>query len=283
MKPCLVAFVAVSLSALLLNVAGAQQYPASKPLIVGIVGDWVECQNGQPKATSTIAFLSTLSDQSTIVLGKSGSLTVQFNDTVASFPCDKTDKDTQTCPKPPGYACARLIKRPEETGRFAAFFSSLMAVVTPLVSRDPERYIRPASRGMDPELMDGVVAVHGNAVDFAPVFADLEAGSYAVRLEPLDKSLKPAEANVNWKEGGTAVAPLPNLSPGLYRVTRLAKGVATGEAAWVLVSPADQFEKRSDNYKSAVEATRQWPSDVDARAPRAVLRAYLQALSNGTP
>jgi hypothetical protein len=281
MKPGLVAFVAVSLSALPLNLAAPPQAPASKPppLIVGVVGEWRECQNGEPAPTQ-ITFLSTLSDQSTIVLGKSGALTVQFNDSVASFPCDQTDTDK--CPKRPGYACVRLIKRPE-TGHVAAVFSGLMAVVAPLVSRDPERYIAPASRGLDPELMDGVVATHGNAVDFAPVFADLEAGSYTVRLEPLDKSLKPAEANASWKEGGAAVATIPSLSSGLYRVTRLVKGVATGETAWVLVTPADQFEKRSDQYKRAVEATRQWPSDVDARAPRAVLRGYLQALSNGTP
>jgi hypothetical protein len=158
-----------------------------------------------------------------------------------------------------------------------------MAAVTPLLRRDAERYVVPVSRGMDPELMDAVVAMHGNAVDFAPVFADLEVASYTVRVEPLDKSLQSAEANVNWKESGTAVATIHNLSPGLYRVTRLVKGVVTGETAWVLVSPGGQFEKRSDNYRRAVEATRQWPSDVDARAPRAVLRAYLQALSNGTP
>jgi hypothetical protein len=171
--------------------------------------------------------------------------------------------------------------RPPELSRLQSIKASFFAAIMPLMRRDAERYVVPVSRGMDPELRDAVVPLRGTTVDFAPAFGDLENGSYALQLAPVDgPSYSTIKVNVNWKEGGAATVMVPGLREGLYRVTRLSDRTPTGQDAWVLVSPADQFEKRSANYQNAVEATRHWPNEVDARAPQAVLRAYLQALSN---
>jgi hypothetical protein len=58
-------------------------------------------------------------------------------------------------------------------------------------------------------------------------------------------------------------------------------GEPAESAAWILVSPPDRYRQDAAAFESAVEATKKWPADTDTRAPRAVLRAYLELMSKG--
>jgi hypothetical protein len=279
MKGRPVAVCVVSLAAVLLGLAAGQQTAQKTgPVVVGIVGQWV--QSSDPKA-EPIKFLNTLNGEGSCVFGKSGYLAVQLGDKVVPLQCDKLpdDRKSDPCDARRGpYMCGRTVRIPDKGNTFGA---ALLAAVSPLIHRDSERYVAPVSRGLDPELGDAVVSLKGNAVDLTLPLADLTDGRYALQWELLstDRPRVNIKANISWKEGGSGLTTVPGLNPGLYRVTRVANGAPTGQDAWVLVSPADHFEKLSGDYKHAVEETKQWPDEVDARAPRAVLRAYLQALS----
>lgn len=279
--------VAVSVAGLAAAILGlnAAQSPAlhQQPFVVGLVGVWQQPSNENPKKLVDLRFLQPLeAGEGTCAYGMNGYVAVQFDDKVVPFQC--TAKSDGNCNvanalKKDGspYACARRLTRPPEQSIRAQFWAAFAAAVTPLLRRDADRYVAPVSRGLDPELSDGVVASRGNGADFAPAFADLEDGSYAIRLEPLQAGPKALEANISWRAGGVAMI---TVAPGLYRVTRLASGASSGQDAWVLVSGAAQFEKRSADYKRVLDATRRWPSEADARAPKAILRAYLQAMAN---
>lgn len=251
-------------------------------VIVGIIGDWqIEGRADRLK------FLSSIDVGNGIcVNGTDGYLAVQFGDQVSPFPCDRqTDgpcnsssarKKQKTSDRP--FVCTRQIARPSD----AHIWQGLIAAVAPLLRASPERFVGPVSRGLEAELSDTVVPLRDGSADFASALADMDASSYTLRLEPLDGSSRtPVNAAVNWRGSGGAPAKLAGLTPGLYRVTRVgASGTRTGEDAWVLVCSPERFEKRSAEFSRAVEATKKWPTEVDVRAPRAVLRAYLQALSS---
>ena len=106
-------------------------------------------------------------------------------------------------------------------------------------------------------------------------------GTYRLRLESLPGSARAtAPLQLQWSGSGPAAVSAPGIQPGLYRLVRLApNGEPAGSDAWVLVTSPDHFAQDSASFQSAVEATKKWPDDVDARAPRAVLRAYLDSLS----
>jgi hypothetical protein len=260
------------------------QKDKQEALVVGIIGEWKS--DAKP---NDLKFLQAIEvGDGVCAYGTDGYLAVQFGDKVTPFVCDRqTDgvcnqinapkrEKASAWDKP--FVCARHIARPPDSGLWEAF----TAAVVPLFRRSPERFVAPVSRGLEAEISDAVVQLRGGSVDFAGAFGDLNAGSYTVRLDPLDgASRAPASAAVSWKGGGTAVATVAGLTPGLYRIVLLeANGTPRGQDAWVLVCSPERFEKRSHEFSKAVEAAKTWPPEVDARAPRAVLRAYLQALSS---
>ena len=258
------------------------QKDKGEALIVGIIGQWKS--DSKP---NDLKFLHAIEvGDGVCAYGTDGYLAVQFGDKVSPFVCDRStdgvcnqrNAPKREKPSDKPFVCARLISHPQDSGLWEAF----TAAVVPLFRPSPERFVAPVSRGLDAEISDAVVQLRGGGVDFAGAFADLNAGSYTVRLDPLDgTSRAPVSATVNWEGGAIAVATVAGLTPGLYRVVRLeANGTPTGQDAWVLVCSPELFEKRSREFSKAVEATKTWPPEVDARAPRAVLRAYLQALSS---
>jgi len=280
-----VAFFVFSLFATLVSPRASRPQPQrdkEEALVVGIIGEWKS--DAKP---NDLKFLHAIEvGDGVCAYGTDGYLAVQFGDKVTPFVCDRqTDgvcnqhnapKREKASDKP--FVCARHIARPPDSGLWEA----LTAAVVPLFRRSPERFVVPVSRGLEAEISDAVVQLRGGSVDFAGAFGDLNAGSYTVRLDPLDgASRAPARAAVNWKGAGTAVATVAGLTPGLYQVVlQEVNGPPTGQDAWVLVCSPERFEKRSREFSKAVEAAKTWPPEVDARAPRAVLRAYLQALSS---
>lgn len=213
--------------------------------------------------------------------GKDGTLVMLFGNEAYSYSCDRpANESCESIKEPPdkneGFKCVRRIVPLENRGKISRF----LAAVVPLFAESPAHYITPVSRGLEAELADSVVPLQGDRVDLASAFQEMGPGTYSVHLESLSNSARPIGLlQVKWSGGGPASIPASGMQ-GLYRLVRLTpSGEPAGLDAWVLVSGPDRFAKDSAAFQSAVEETRKWSDDVDARAPRAVLRAYLDSLS----
>jgi len=294
--------VAVSMGILagLLLCAGPPSFAQDKrqALVVGIAGEWgtdadsyvplvaPKQDKGSPTTASNgVGFMRPLMvDNKTCVYGTGGYLAVQFGKNVVSVMCKPTTepgcdgRNIAKLSKPVVCSCHVPVPTPEPAG-----LASLAMIIPWFRSQEAvARYVTPVSRGMESELKDAVVQLRDGKVDLTPAFSDLDSGSYKIRIEPLKGGgASPMSAVVAWQEGGTAIATIPGMPAGLYRVSRVDgnQGSPLPEA-WVLVcSSGGDFADKSADYAAAVDATRKWPSEVDARAPQAVLRAYLETLS----
>ena len=201
-----------------------------------------------------------------------------LGDDAYSFPCDRPrDGACQLPANSKEFKCARhIVPGGESKG------SRFLAAITPLFQESVGRFISPVSRGLEATFNDSVVKVQMNTIDLAPAFEGMESGTYRVQFEALGGAgKKSGEVRVKWTGSGAAMGTVPGMQPGLYSLRSLnGNGETVGPAeAWVLVSGEDRFAKDSADFKAAVEATKKWPEDVDARAAHAVLRAYLEALS----
>jgi hypothetical protein len=281
-----------------LETSGQENKPNA--LIVGIDGDWemdsdayvdadsaAKSPAGSPKEAqpTPLKFLQPIKvREGTCAYGTGGHIAIQIQTakTVSCIVCK--EGDNQSCSghvisirnKP--VICSRQIAAQPEAGRRIVDF--LASIMPSFHLGAPERYVTPVSRGLEAELSDAVVRVQSSTIDLAPAFSEMDSGSYKVRVEALDgpgKSI--ASTNVNWKEGGKAEVANAVLKPGLFRVVLLQTNGDAGQDAWVLATPPERFEKQSSQFREAVEITKTWPAEVDARAPRAVLRAYLDAMS----
>jgi hypothetical protein len=269
-------------------------------LVVGIAGEWgtdadsyvplVAPKQDKGSATSSkepsnsIGFMRPLMvDNKTCVYGTGGYLAMEFGKNVVSVMCKPTTepgcdgRNIAKLSKPVVCSCHVPVPTPEPAG-----LASLAMIIPWFRSQEAvERYVTPVSRGMESELKDAVVQLRDGKVDLTPAFSDLDSGSYKIRIEPLKGGGASAmTAVVAWQEGGSAIATTPGMAAGLYRMSRV-DGNETSPVpeAWVLVCSPGQFADKSADYAAAVDATRKWPSEVDARAPEAVLRAYLETLS----
>jgi hypothetical protein len=206
------------------------------------------------------------------------SLVVLFDSEPLPYHCPKTDE---------GPGCRLQVTCHEKAGErqransLGQRMQNLAAAILPLFAESPTRYVTPVSRGIEPELADAVVLLQDNSIDFAPAFQEMDPATYRVRLEPLSSSTQPSGAvQIQWRGTGPALVPVPGVHTGLCRLVRLdPTSESAGTEAWVLISGPDRFSQDSNAFQVAVEATKKWPDDVDARAPRAVLRAYLDSLS----
>jgi hypothetical protein len=296
--------VAVSIGILagLLPCAGSRSFAQEKrqALVVGVAGEWGTDADSyvplvgpkQEKSSSTsskepsnsVGFMRPLMvDEKTCVYGTGGYLAVQFGKDVVSVLCKPTTeagcegRNIAKLSKP--VVCSRHVPvpTPEPPG-----LASLAMIIPWFHSQEAvERYVTPVSRGMESELKDAVVQLRDGKVDLAPAFSDLDSGSYKIHIEPLKGgSASAMTAVVAWQEGGSAIATVPGMAPGLYRISRVDGNESSpAPEAWVLVCSPGEFAAKSADYAAAVDATRKWPSEVDARAPQAVLRAYLETLS----
>jgi hypothetical protein len=258
--------------------------------IVGIVGKWevVGLKGSCParedpkfKLTNTLGFGQPICEN-TCVAGGSGTLTVEFPgkpSVLGVFACE--DKPNPDCDRPIGKKCAFAVKPPVEKHWVVSLATEVMAMFS-----EPERYITPVSRGLEPHLVDSVIALEGNRADFGPAFADMDPGTYKIRLEPMAEKGSGSTVQVEWRGKGPVSAAVAGLKPGLYRLLRLTAESQPAEPrirdAWVLVDGPDRFSEDSSGFHAAVEETKSWPEEVDPRVPRAVLRAYLDKLAKGS-
>jgi hypothetical protein len=282
-------------AALPLALVGADDAP-HKVVIVGVTGDWYmkvpsehDYRSAAKKANDPyVHFLDTFGvDQSTCAYGTDGSIVVEFNGKAYSFPCEKSAAQDNSSCQPPYPLPLRSNKKPFACGKLIVPPSTWeniklgLASIVPLLTNSAERFVTPVSRGLESELDDAVVLQQNGIINFAPVLHDMDAGNYSLRIESLGApQISPHNVSIKWNGGNSAVADISALAPGLYRVSRLqTAGTAEGTDAWILVSDATHFKNDSENFQASAEATKNWPPDADARAPRAILRAYLEALS----
>jgi hypothetical protein len=276
----------------------AQTAGQSKAVVVGVTGEW-SVPTSTPNSGKYVHFLETIAlNQNSCAFGTGGSLVLQFEDNNAfSYPCDKPYDSPCQVPRPTQpstkgdkpFVCARRIFPLPKMG----VTDRIWAAVLPLIHDSVDRFVTPVSRGLESELQDAVVSRNADRIDFTPAFKGMDSGTYTIRLEPLTTTAKPPTtatasssptAKVQWSEGAAAIATINGVSDGLYRLERLQpSGEIAGTAAWVLVADANYFSKTSAAFQAAAAATKQWPRDADARAPRSVLRAYLEALSKTAP
>lgn len=187
-------------------------------------------------------------------------------------------KNRHIVPKVPSTQTPAAPK--EASSEKAGFWGNLIAAAAPLFANDPPRYVTPVARGLEAELADGVAELQGDRVDLAPAFQGVDPGTYRLRLESLSGQGASTPVQLQWSGTGPASIPASGMQPGLYRLVRLTpNGEPTGLDAWLLVRNPERFARDSAAFQSAVEATKNWPDDVDARAPRTLLRAYLDSLS----
>jgi hypothetical protein len=174
--------------------------------IVGIVGKWevVGLKGSCParedpkfKLTNTLGFGQPICEN-TCVAGGSGTLTVEFPgkpSVLGVFACE--DKPNPDCDRPIGKKCAFAVKPPVEKHWVVSLATEVMAMFS-----EPERYITPVSRGLEPHLVDSVIALEGNRADFGPAFADMDPGTYKIRLEPMAEKGSGSTVQVEWRGKG---------------------------------------------------------------------------------
>jgi hypothetical protein len=246
------------------------------PRVVGIMGHWipVEPEPREPRCKELTFGGLVLSGS--CVAGTEGavSLAVLFGEKAASFKCE--GKPDPPCRQPLWARCVRrIVPQQSPQGTMALLAEALTAAFT-----DPDRYIVPVARGLEPSLADSVVLLQGEHIDLEPAFRAMSPGKYQVRLASLAGGGITSQALVEWTGHGPVPATFAGISPGLYRLMQLDElSEPVQQDAWVLAVGLYQFNKDSASFRLAEKATKAWPDDVDPRAQQAGLRAYLDLLS----
>jgi hypothetical protein len=252
---------------------GSAQNPPPPPLdgtVASVTGDWQQDGKG-------IHFGDSLRENS-CVLGSSGSLVVWWRGQLVPHTC-KAPAWNEECGPAVTTRCA--IKMTTSTlNALDVTQTRFWAAAAPLIHQSPLRYFFAASRGGGYRLTDAVVQLTTAQLDVSPAFETLPPGMYRVRLTPLAISPAPAHPlSVAWTHARTAFVPGTGISPGLYALSLVEENVKSDDDAWILASSSDRYPTLSAAFREAVKVTSQWPEEVQPEATRAVLRAYLESLS----
>ena len=186
-------------------------------IVTGITGTWKLagnklCTQPDNKGDPILHFAcSFVVDRKTGALGTGtgASLVILINGKNTSYHCDsarehpqchRDSKDSQTC-------VCHIDTSGQSTGGF-------WAAIVPLFAESVARYITPVSRGLEAEVADSVVPLQGDRVDLAPVFQEMDPGTYRLHLESLSGSAgATAPLQLQW----SAVDPQPFLPPAYSR------------------------------------------------------------------
>lgn len=201
------------------------------------------------------------------------SLVLQIEDQPYSFSCKgERDRACENVPVDGEFNCLRQVA-PSGTPS-----GSLLAAIWPF-RPVLSRFISPVSRGLEPELKDGVVSLQDGEINLRPILENLDPGNIRLQFSKADGSRTDALVELRWAGSDNATASARGLRPGLYRVVLLADDKPSGTNAWVLVSGPERFSKDAAAFQAAFDQTKKWPEDVDSRAERMFLGAYLESLS----
>jgi hypothetical protein len=264
----------LSLSVILALPAGAQR------LVLSIDGDWWD-SNGQ-----ALGFASPVGGR--CVFGRGGSLQVVDAQTKAAntYVFEKMGAQCMSsCPRipktvPESSHCADTQAEPQRQTADAGIFSGfdLKGILNRLL-RSPQMYIVAAARGVEEEPQEAVLRVSGSEVDLGAALQGVDAGAYAMTLEPVGEGGTPVNGKVHWAPGSPGRFEV-GTRRGLYRLSVAVEGgESEGSEAWVLLSPSPQYEADAKEFQQAVALTKSWGDRVDTAGKRALLRACLQGLA----
>jgi hypothetical protein len=276
-------FLALVLSSLLAQVTQQPRAPSQASVcvkqddgcIVGIKGRWFKVDRKSGTQTGTDLRFGESIERDSCVAGKEGTtaLFVLFGGNAVSFDCE--DKADPPCRQPVGAKCARYITPPAKKSSVVSLIEAFRSAFA-----EPDRYVTPVSRGLEPYLADSVLSLDDGRINLAPAFWEMEPGKYQVRVELLAQAKTIVQVPLEWTGKGPATVAVAGISPGLYRLVQVnTQSEPVEPGAWVLVDGPDRFSKDLASFQSAQQEVRTWPDDVDRRVPQAVLRAYLDSLA----
>jgi hypothetical protein len=259
----------------------AQSDQSERVVIISLTGEW------KLDAGATVVFGQLLPAQGCL-FGSDGSVVLQPDKKAASaqpFICEKPSRDS-SCSGHPSARCAVPLN-PRNWQASGGGLGNIWDAVVHLFTGDPEKYMVAASRGIEPGLVDAVVAQQDSSVDLSPAFRELPAAQYWVKLEPVNAdNSRPASAilELRFAPQHAAVIPVSSIQPGLYRLILVDKtGAPADSDSWILISPPEKYSSTSQAFQLAVQKSATWPDAMDPSAVRAMLRAYLESLSTSPP
>jgi hypothetical protein len=255
----------------------ARSQQSGSIVVVSIEGDWK--YHNKP-----VTFGQTLPAQGCLV-ANDGSLVVKTSDKNAGgvpLVCEKLRRDPVCGDREPGRCAVPL--NPEKwpkTGGWGDTWDALSHFLT----KEPDKYMVAASRGVEPGLDDAVVPQQADVVDLGAAFREMEVGHYWIQISAASKTAQSVKTfELQFAPHGPAVITAPSLQPGLYRVVLVdqADGPA-GSDCWILISTPENYSTASNAFHNAVAESSKWPDAMDPSATRALLRAYLESLSISGP
>ncbi len=246
-------------------------------VVVSIEGEWK--YNNKP-----VAFGQTLPAQGCLV-ANDGSLVLKTSDkNVGGVPliCEKLRRDPVCGDQEPGRCAVPLNPQKwPKTGGWGDTWDALSHFLT----KEPDKYMVAASRGVEPSLDDAVVPQHAGGVDLGAAFREMEAGHYWIHISAVSKTVQAVKTfELQFAAHGPAVITAPSLQPGLYKVVLVDKaGGPAGSDCWILISTPENYPTASKEFQNAVAESSKWPDAMDPSATRALLRAYLESISISGP
>jgi hypothetical protein len=242
------------------------------PTVVGIVGDWT----ASPKSlgnTHPLRFGSPVSPDDRIDGSTRGGSIL-----VASHTGDRSYRFFERCDRLP---CEYLFREENKLVEDPPLWARLKEAVMPLIRGHGDVYIAAVSREWGQELREAVARLDGGETDLSPALPGLDAGSYYVRLQPIEA---PDAAGrvvpLQWAPGSPAKVPAPRAAPGLYKLLLVsATGEPSGTESWILLATPQLHARLSADFEQAAQATAAWAQEMDPDAARPILRAYLRSLA----
>ncbi len=255
----------------------ARSQQSGSIVVVSIEGDWK--YNNKP-----VTFGQTLPAQGCLI-ANDGSLVVKTGDKNAGgvpLVCEKLRRDPLCGDHEPGRCAVPL--NPEKwpkTGGWGDTWEALSRFLT----KDPDKYMVAASRGVEPGLDDAVVSQQAGGVDLGAAFREMEAGHYWIQISAATKTAQPVKTfELQFAPHGPALITAPSLQPGLYKVVLVDKaGGPAGSDCWILLSTLENYPAWSKAFQNAASESSKWSEAMDPSATRALLRAYLESLSISGP
>ena len=182
--------IALVLAAFTSVALAAQSDQSERVVIISLTGDW-------KLDGATVVFGQRLPAQGCL-FGSEGSVVLQSEKKGGSaqpFICEKPSRDS-SCTGHQSARCAVPLN-PRNWKASGGGLGNIWDAVARLFTGEPDRYMVAASRGIEPGLVDTVVALQNSGVDLSPAFRELPAGQYWVKLETVNGNPSPQAASSN--------------------------------------------------------------------------------------
>jgi len=274
-----------------------QQRP-SRVLVVSVSGDWTPvsqdamgaCQAaGEPR--TPVRFGETLTGGAMCIIGNEGDSIVLKSLSPTDdllYPCrclrEELDKRNICAPRRDTQkGCAvDLRKLAEKKGLKATFMDTISEAFKRMTQSQPDKYMVAASRGAEGELVDAVVPIENGQIDVQASFREMDPGTYYVGLAAVGApAVAGPPARVTVAKGQAARLQARGVQAGLYRLALVTEKGEPGDSdCWILVAAPPEYAKQTAAYEQAASESKKLPEEMDARATRALLRAYLESLAN---